>query len=86
MAGRPEWWSWELRVSGHLLDRMLERGFSETDLRVMLDCATGFRRSREPGRWVVETSHDSCPWEVVVEPNPNTRTLLVITAFPLDRP
>ncbi len=33
----PEWWDWELELSPHLLKRMADRGFSELDLRAMLD-------------------------------------------------
>jgi hypothetical protein len=33
----PEWWTWELELSPHLLRRMLDRGFSEVDLRIMME-------------------------------------------------
>ena len=35
--GWPEWWDWELELSPHLLKRMLDRGFTESDLRRMLE-------------------------------------------------
>ena len=38
----PEWWSWELKFTPHLLKRMVDRRFSEVDLRIMQDAATGF--------------------------------------------
>jgi uncharacterized protein YuzE len=34
MQNPPDWWSFELELSGHVLDRMLDRGFSEADLRM----------------------------------------------------
>ncbi len=50
----------------------------------MMDRANGLREDPEPGRWIVETVHDSKPWEIIVEPDPVDRLLVVITAFPLD--
>ena len=46
----PPWWSWELRLSGHVLRRMVERDFNEADLRAMLDAATGYRKDVVEGR------------------------------------
>jgi len=36
-TGWPEWWDWELDLSPHLLERMVDRGFSEVDLRRMME-------------------------------------------------
>jgi hypothetical protein len=77
----PEWWHWELELSPHLLKRMVDRRFTEIDLRRMLDRATGYRRDIEPGRWVIVTRHRRQPWEVIVEPDLDARRLLVITAY-----
>jgi len=52
----------------------------------MMASATRLREDEEPGRWVVETSHESVPWEVIVEPDPVDRLLVVITAFPVELP
>ena len=30
---RPIWWSWELELSAHLLERMVDRNFTEVGLR-----------------------------------------------------
>ena len=79
----PKWWSWDLELSTHLLKRMVDREFTEVDLRAMLDAATGLRADVEPGRWVIQTRHDGRPWEVIVEPLEAEQTLLVITAFPV---
>jgi hypothetical protein len=81
----PDWWSWELDLDNpHLVKRMLDRGFNETELRAMLEVALGFRPDDEPGRWVIETRHGGRPWEVIVEPNQPERRLLVITAYPAE--
>jgi hypothetical protein len=78
----PEWWSWELDCSNpHLAKRMIDRGFNETDLREMLQRATGYRTDAEPGRWVIETSHDGKSWEVIVEPDAIAKLLIVVTAY-----
>ncbi|HAK96268.1 MAG TPA: hypothetical protein DCM87_15075 [Planctomycetes bacterium] len=83
MAIWPEWWQWQLELSSHLLKRMLDRSFSEIDLRLMMDRARGLRKASEPGRWIVETNHDSMPWEVAVEPDKTDRLVVVITAYPV---
>jgi len=48
----PQWWEWDLELSAHLLKRMLDRGFSEVDLPLMIEQAVGLREDDEPGRWV----------------------------------
>jgi hypothetical protein len=77
----PAWWSWELEFSPHLFKRMLDRQFSETDLRQMLESADAYDRDVEPGRWAVRTRHDGGRWEVIVEPLESEHVLLVITAY-----
>lgn len=49
-----------------------------------MECATAFREDKEPGRWVVETSHQRRAWEVIVEPDGAERLLVVITGYPLE--
>jgi hypothetical protein len=80
MAEWPEW-SWELRFWDHLERRMVLRGFNETDLRQMLEDATGYRRDDDPMRWVIETRHEGARWEVIVEPQRDTKILDVVTAY-----
>ena len=41
--GWPAWWDWEIELSPHLLKRMVDRRFTEVDLRRMLERATGYR-------------------------------------------
>ena len=31
----PAWWDWELELTAHVLKRMVDRRFSEVDLRSM---------------------------------------------------
>jgi hypothetical protein len=82
----PDWWDWELELTPHLLKRMQDRGFSETDLRRMLEDAIVLREDVEPGRWLVETLHHTAHWEVILEPDPVDELLLVITAYAIDPP
>jgi hypothetical protein len=62
---------------------MVDRDFSEVDLRRMLEHAMRLRADVVDGRWVVETSHARQPWEVIVEPEEEIRLLVVITAYPV---
>jgi hypothetical protein len=80
----PAWWDWELEISGHLLKRMIERGFSEVDLRSMLQVARRLHPGDGAHHWVVETVHESQPWRVIVEPDDMEQTLVVVTAYPVD--
>ena len=80
----PEWWDWELELSPHLFKRMIDRRFSEIDLRAMLDRAKGYRDDHVKGRFAVDTRHKRRPWVVIVEPDPDLRLLVVITAYPVD--
>jgi hypothetical protein len=77
----PDWWSWDLELSPHLLKRMVDRRFNEADLRLMLEEAAGYHSDIAPGRWVVESRRAGLPWEIIVEPLPDERILLVITAY-----
>lgn len=80
----PSWWDWELEFSSHILKRMVDRRFSETDLRLMMSVAAGYREDIVPGRWVIETFHDALAWEVIVEPDDLEQLLVVITAYAVD--
>ncbi len=79
---RPDWWDWELEITPHMEKRMADRGFTEVDLRQMLDEAEGHRPDVEEGRWVIETRLRGVRWEVIVEPDPVDRLLVAVTAFP----
>jgi len=79
----PAWWDWELELSSHLEKRMLQRDFTEMDLRSMLDRATGYQPDLIEGRWVIATHHHQHAWEVIVEPDLLEQILVIITAYPL---
>jgi len=80
----PDWWSWKLELSPHLLKRMVDRQFNEAELRLMFEDATGYHPDVAQGRWAIEAQRGRRPWEVIVEPLPDERVLLVVTAYPLD--
>ena len=79
----PPWWDWDLEYSPHLLKRMKDRGFTDTDLRDMLGTATGHRPGAASGRHVIITRHAGRQWEVVVEPDDADELLTVVTAYPI---
>ena len=68
------------------MKRMIDRDFSEVDLRIMIASASSLREDQEPGRWVVETSRGVRLWEIIVEPDDSTKLLVVITAYPVELP
>ena len=82
----PDWWSWELSLTPHLLKRMEERSFTEVDLRTMMDRASGYRPATTEGRYEIETRHRGRAWRVVVEPDGLDEALVVITCYPLEAP
>ena len=81
MSNWPDWWSWEIRLSDHVLLRMGQRDFSEADLRAMLDDASGVLPDADPGRWLVLTQFRGVAWNVVLEPDRAEAIIVVITAF-----
>jgi hypothetical protein len=60
---------------------MVDRGFTEIDLRVMYDRAKNYRRDYVPGRWFVETSCRRQGWEIIVEPDLEEKKVVIITAY-----
>lgn len=83
MVDWPDWWSWELELSPHVLKRMIDRAFIEVDLRLMFEVAAGYDSDVVPGRDVVHTRHGDDAWDAIVEPLRAERVLLVITAYPV---
>ena len=81
LRDRPDWWEWELEITSHAEKRMEQRDFTELDLRRMFDSAMGIREDHFEGRWVVETTYEEDPWEVIVEPDSDETLLVVITAY-----
>ena len=62
---------------------MVDRDFTEVDLRRMLEHATRLHVDVIDGRWMVQTWHGGRSWEVIVEPDEENRILIVITAYPV---
>ncbi len=81
----PDWWTWELDCDNpHLRKRMIDRRFSETDLRSMLQSAMSWEPDPELStRFRIETTHNARAWRVIVEPDESQQVLIVVTAFEL---
>lgn len=62
---------------------MLDRRFTEVDLRRMLESASGYQLDIVEGRWVIESRHRRHGWEIIVEPDFDVELLVVITAYPV---
>ena len=77
----PDWWDWELELTPHVEKRMEDRGFTEVDLREMLERAAGYRPDLVEGRFVIEARSKGKKWEVVVEPDQVEHLLVVVTAY-----
>lgn len=80
----PDWWRWEIELTPHVEKRMEERGFTEIDLRAMLQRARSHRPNHVEGRHVIETTDSDSRWEVIVEPDAEDRLLVVITAYAIE--
>lgn len=65
---------------------MEDRGFTEVDLRQMLEDARGYREDVSEDRWIVETRHGGRRWEVIAEPDRREELLVIITAYPVEKP
>ena len=78
----PDWWAWDLEITPHIKKRMLDRDFTEVELRQMLEDSSNYRPDFVEGRWVIETRYHGEPWEIIVEPDERSQLLIVITAYP----
>lgn len=81
----PKWWEWEFILSPHLGRRQEDRGFTEVELRRMLERADGFEPDAMADRWRIRTRHRRQEWIVVVEPEFDQRTVVVVTAYSVKR-
>ena len=63
---------------------MVDRRFTEVDLRLMLERANGYTPDVVEGRFAITTTHNRRLWEVIVEPDGEPKLLVVITAYPVD--
>lgn len=82
--GWPDWWDWELELSPHIEKRMEDRGFTEVELRAMLQSASSYRAGAVEGRWVVEARLRGRGWEVIVEPDYQESLLVAVTAYAVE--
>jgi hypothetical protein len=80
----PDWWEFDLELSPHILDRMIDRGFTEVDLRLMIEAADVIRPGSSSGRWILGTLHIDTRWEIVVEPDERDLVIVVITAYKVE--
>lgn len=62
---------------------MIDRRFTEVDLRRMLERSTRHRADVVEGRRVIETRYARRAWEVIVEPDWDRQLLVVVTAYPV---
>lgn len=77
----PEWWEWELGFTGHVQRRMQQRDVTEVDLRSMLQRAASYSPSVVGKRFMIHTTHRGRPWIIIVEPDPEERVLVIVTAY-----
>jgi len=77
---RPSWWDWELEFSSHAIKRMLERGFSESDVRAMLEDATVVVEQSH-GTFVVASFHLRRPCEIIVVPDRKEQRMVVVSVY-----
>lgn len=80
----PEWWSWPFLLTAHAQFRMEERGLNEIELRRLLEGTGRLEPDHRSGRWRLHGHAGRAGWTVVLEPDPESRTVLVITAFRTD--
>ena len=73
---------WDLEFTPHAIARMADRGFDAADVRAMLEDAHFVERGRDPYRRIVHCRFRRSIWKVVLEPDGDSRRLLVVTAFP----
>jgi hypothetical protein len=78
---KAEWLDWDVDIGYHASRRSIQRGFSETDLRIMIADATGFRASTVEGRFVLHSHLGDEEWRIVVEPDHEEHKLVVVTAW-----
>jgi len=79
----PAWWKWELELTSHLENRIVDREFSEIDLRIMIENASGCIRNKVKGRWLIKTKHKKKSWEIIIVPDFEEKVIVVITAYPV---
>jgi hypothetical protein len=64
------------------LERMIDRDFSELDIRRMFRTAITVRAGVWP-RWEIRTWFAGVRWKLIVEPDPQRYVLILVTAYPV---
>lgn len=52
-----------------------------SDVRAMLERATGYEASVVEGRFMIHVVHKQRPWIVIVEPDVDAKLLVVVTPY-----
>jgi hypothetical protein len=60
---------------------MEQRGVTEVEVRAMLEKATGFQPNVVEGRFMIHARHLQSSWMVIVEPDAETKLLVVVTVY-----
>ena len=81
----PAWWNWELSFTPHAELRMEQRGVTEVDVRAMLERATRYEPSVVEGRFMIHAVHKNRPWIVIVEPDVDSKLLVVVTPYEVSK-
>jgi hypothetical protein len=63
---------------------MVDRRFTEVDLRAMLEDAISVHPDAVKGRFMVLTLLEGRHWEIILEPDPAQLRLAVVTAYPIE--
>ena len=63
---------------------MADRRFNEVELRRMLEHARDYREDIVEGRWIIVVRRGRVDWEIIVEPERATESLVVVTAYPVE--
>ena len=81
MTALPHWFAWPIEISPHAARRMPTRGFSEIDLRGMLEQPESLIPDACPGRFLAHCRWQGRRWDVVREPDETSSTIIVVTAY-----
>jgi hypothetical protein len=80
MSDAPDWWNWDIELNSHVLKRMADRNFNETELRLMLEDATQWIEQSH-GKWIVSCRLNSAAWEAIVRPDKAECCIVVATFY-----
>jgi len=65
--------------------RRTARGVTEVDVRAMLERAMRYEPSVVEGRFMVHAVHNNRPWVVIVEPDIDSKLLVVVTPYEVSK-